>query len=113
MKPRGVDAQRFRYSAAAWNYSTEIARKHASSAANQSLMLGRWSFVLGPWPTTNDERPTTDSSFFLLLQSGDHTEVLERGGIAFYFAAVGQLAQQAAHNFSATRLGKRIGKTDV
>ena len=51
--------------------------------------------------------------FFALLQPCDYREVFERGGVAFHIAMSGEFAEETAHDFSAARFWKRVGKADV
>src|SRR5260370_7848767 len=53
------------------------------------------------------------SRFFLFLQLRDHAEIFEGCCITFHFPVRRQLAQQAAHNFSAAGLGEGLSKANV
>jgi hypothetical protein len=44
-------------------------------------------------------------TFFAFFQPGDHAEIFQRSGVAFHFAAAGEFAEQAAHDFSAASFG--------
>src|ERR1700721_2297723 len=53
------------------------------------------------------------SDFILFLQLSDHPKIFQRRGIPFYFPPTRYLPQQAAHDFSASRLWKSVSKTDI
>src|SRR5438132_1520 len=54
-----------------------------------------------------------NSSSFFLFESSEHGEVFQRGHVTANFTAGSDLAQEAAHDFSATRFGKCVAEANV
>src|SRR6185436_2342101 len=61
----------------------------------------------------NRRRMVLTRSFLGGAEFGQHAEIFERRGVAFDFAASGDLFEQASHDFSGTGLGQRFGETNV
>ena len=48
-----------------------------------------------------------------LRQGRNDADIIERGGVAFHFAASADFLEQAAHDFAASRLWQGGGEADV
>src|SRR5580658_2437787 len=53
------------------------------------------------------------SALFRFAQLGDHREIFKRSHVALDLSMRGKIAQQSAHDLSRTRLGQRLGKTNI
>src|SRR6266852_4076324 len=98
-----------------WKPAADALPAPAASSARPLTRSRRRSFPFSYAFNNVEMLCSMEVSLLLVLlrcQPGDHSQIFERRNIATHRMSGDDLAQQAAHDFSAACLGERIGEAD-